>query len=43
MPAMDKKPPVGKTLAWAYAAVAAFTALSVVVPIIMDRLSGNKK
>ncbi|HLI90940.1 MAG TPA: hypothetical protein VKV37_19780 [Ktedonobacteraceae bacterium] len=40
---MHKKPPVGKTLAWAYAAVAAFTAISVVVPIIMDRIGRKAK
>jgi hypothetical protein len=40
---MNKKPPVGKTLAWAYAAVAAFTAISVVVPIIMERIGRKGK
>ncbi|WP_277988669.1 hypothetical protein [Ktedonosporobacter rubrisoli] len=35
---MDKKPPVAKTIAWAYAAVTAFTALSIVGPLLLERL-----
>jgi len=31
------KSPVARMLAWVYSAVAAFTALSVLIPILMDR------
>lgn len=34
---MSKKPPVGKTLSLAYAVVTAFTAISIIVPILMER------
>ena len=31
------KSPVARMLAWVYTALAAFTALSVIIPIILDR------
>ncbi len=35
---MNRKPlSVPKTLSWAYAAVAVFTAISVIVPVIWER------
>ena len=34
----QKKGPVGKTLAVVYGAVAAFTAISIIVPIWMEKL-----
>jgi hypothetical protein len=40
---MDKKPPVGKTLALAYAAVAAVTAISILVPILMEKVARKEK
>jgi len=36
---MNKRPPFLKPLLWAYAAVGAFTAISVIVPVIWDRLA----
>jgi len=40
---MNKKPPVGKTLTWAYAAVTAVTAISIIVPIIMEKIARKEK
>lgn len=40
---MNSKNTARKTLAWAYSAVAAFTALSVIVPIILERQSRKQK
>jgi hypothetical protein len=40
---MNKKPPVGKTLAVAYAAIAAFTAISILVPILMEKVARKEK
>lgn len=34
---MNRKLSVSKTLSWAYAAVAAFTAISIIVPVIWER------
>ncbi len=32
-----RQSPIARMLAWVYAALAAFTALSVIIPIIWDR------
>ncbi len=40
---MSKKPPVGKTLTLAYAAVAAFTAISILVPVLIEKVARKKK
>lgn len=40
---MSKKPPVGKTLTVAYAAVAAFTAISILVPILIEKVARKEK
>jgi xanthine/uracil permease len=41
--AMSNKPPVGKTLTLAYAAVAAFTAISILVPILIEKVARKEK
>jgi hypothetical protein len=33
----EKKPPVLKTLAWVYGIVSAFTAISIIGPILLER------
>jgi len=40
---MSNKPPVGKTLTLAYAAVAAFTAISILVPILIEKVARKEK
>lgn len=40
---MNNKPSVAKTLAWVYGAVAAFTAISLIGPIVLDKLTGKNK
>jgi hypothetical protein len=40
---VNKKPPVGKTLTLAYAAVTAVTALSIIVPILMEKFARKEK
>jgi hypothetical protein len=40
---MNNKPPVGKTLTWAYAAVTAVTAISILVPILMEKIARKEK
>ena len=40
---MSKRQPYLKPLLWAYAAVGAFTAISVIVPIIWDRLANRSQ
>ena len=44
---MNKKPPsVVKTLAWVYGAVSAFTAISIIGPVLLDRVQrgrGNER
>jgi len=40
----DNKSTMRKTIGWAYGAVAIFTAISIVVPILMDKLAkGSRK
>jgi hypothetical protein len=37
------KSPVARILAWVYTAVAAFTALSVIIPIILERRARRER
>jgi len=37
------KSPVARTLAWVYAALAAFTGLSIIIPLILDRRSRSRR
>jgi len=40
---MHKRPAFLKPLLWAYTALGAFTAISVIVPIIWDRLANRSQ
>ncbi|HLV99305.1 MAG TPA: hypothetical protein VKT82_11585 [Ktedonobacterales bacterium] len=37
------KSPVARMLAWVYTTLAAFTALSIIIPIILDRRSRREQ
>jgi len=36
---MSKKSPVPKMIGWTYAAVAAFTAISIIVPVLWEKVA----
>jgi len=38
-----RKSPLAKTLSWVYGIIAAFTGLSVIIPIILDRRAQKRK
>jgi len=40
---MSRKSPVPKMLGWSYAAVAAFTAISIIVPVIWEKMARKEQ